>query len=82
MQKEIFQLLAAAASGEELQKAEPMARQIWERYRKGLPHAQPREMVIRRRVGRTVYSRRCAEASSIKAHQKLGLHLEPGMEME
>ena len=81
MQKEIFQLLAAAASGEELQKAEPMARQIWERYRKGLPHAQPREMVIRRRVGRTVYSRRCAEASAIKAHQKLGLHLEPGMEM-
>ena len=38
-------------------------------------------MVIRRRVGRTVYSRRCAEASAIKAHQKLGLHLEPGMEM-
>jgi DNA polymerase I len=81
MQKEIFQLLAAAASSEELQKAEPMARQIWERYRAGLPQAQPREMVIRRRVGRTVYSRRCAEAAAIKAHQKLGLHLEPGMEM-
>lgn len=81
MQKEIFQLLAAAASGEELQKAEPMARQIWERYRESLPDAQPREMVIRRRVGRTVYSRRCAEAAAIKAHQKLGLHLEPGMEM-
>ncbi len=81
MQKEIFQLLAEAASGEELQKAEPMARQIWERYRKSLPDAQPGEMVIRRRVGRTVYSRRCAEAAAIKEHQKLGLHLEPGMEM-
>ena len=81
MQKEIFQLLAAAVNAEELQKVEPMARQIWERYRKGLPDAQPREMVIRRRVGRTIYSRRCAEAAAIKAHQKLGLHLEPGMEM-
>ncbi|NLH20791.1 MAG: type B DNA-directed DNA polymerase, partial [Methanothrix sp.] len=81
MQKEIFQLLAAAASGEELQKSEPMARQIWERYRKGLPDAQPEEMVIRRRVGRTVYYHRCAEAAAIKAHQQLGLHLEPGMEM-
>ena len=81
MQKEIFQLLAEAASGEELQKAKPTARQIWERYRKSLPDAQPGEMVIRRRVGRTVYSRRCAEAAAIKAHQKQGLHLEPGMDM-
>ena len=81
MQKEIFQLLAAAVNAEELQKVEPMARQIRERYRESLPDAQPGEMVIRRRVGRTVYSRRCAEASAIKAHQKLGLHLEPGMEM-
>ena len=38
-------------------------------------------MVIRRRVGQTSYSRRCAEASAIKAHERLGLHLEPGMEM-
>lgn len=81
MQKEIFELLAGASSGKELQKAEPAARRTLERYREALPQAKPQEMVIRRRVGRTSYSRRCAEASAIKAHQRLGLQLEPGMEM-
>jgi len=81
MQKEIFELLAGASSGEAVREAEPAARRTLERYREGLSQAQPQEMVIRRRVGRTSYSRRCAEASAIKAHERLGLHLEPGMEM-
>jgi DNA polymerase I len=81
MQKEIFELLAAAASREELQRIEPAARRIWMEYREGLPEAQPQEMVIRRRVGQTRHSRRCAEAAAIEAHERLGLHLEPGMEM-
>ena len=81
MQKDIFELLAAASSREELQQAEPGARRIWERYREALPEAEPRDMVIRRRVGRASYSRRCAEASAMKAHERLGLSLQPGMEM-
>ena len=84
MQKEIFELLAAAASREELQRIEPAARRIWMTYRESLPEAQPQEMVIRRRVGQTRHSRRCAEAAAIEAHERLGLHLgyEPGNEAE
>jgi len=36
-----------------------------------------RELAIRRRVGRLNYSRRCAEASAVQAHQKQGIPLGP-----
>jgi DNA polymerase I len=81
MQKDLFELLAAAASHQEICRAEPAARLIWKKYLDGLPEAKPRERVIRRRVGRTSYTRRCAEAAAIKAHERLGLKLVPGMEM-
>jgi len=38
-------------------------------------------MAIRRRVSRLNYSRRCAEASAVKAHLKRGIALAPGMEI-
>lgn len=40
-----------------------------------------RELAIRRRVSRLSYSRRCAEASAVKAHLKRGILLAPGMEI-
>ena len=46
-----------------------------------LDGADVRELAIHRRVSRQKYSRRCAEASSLQAHMKLGLPLAPGMEI-
>lgn len=40
-----------------------------------------REMAIHRRVSRLNYSRRCAEASAVKAHLERGISLAPGMEI-
>jgi DNA polymerase elongation subunit (family B) len=46
-----------------------------------LDSADVRELSIHRRVSRLNYSRRCAEASAMKAHMKQGLPLAPGMKI-
>ena len=40
-----------------------------------------RELAIYRRVSRTNYSRRCAEASAVQTYQKRGISLASGMEI-
>jgi hypothetical protein len=47
----------------------------------GLEDVNVRVFAIHRRVSRVNYSRRFAEASAVKAYQKQGLSLVPGMEI-
>ena len=81
MQKELFEVLSEAGSREELRWIEPKAREVRRRYMDELVEANVRELAIHRRVSRLSYSRRCAEASAVQAHQKLGISLAPGMEI-
>ncbi|NPV63645.1 MAG: type B DNA-directed DNA polymerase [Methanotrichaceae archaeon] len=81
MQQELFDCLASARTREGLGRIEPAAREIYRRYLQGLEDADVRELTIRRRVSRLNYSRRCAEASAVKAHLKRGIALAPGMEI-
>jgi DNA polymerase I len=46
-----------------------------------LKDADVRELAIHRRVSRMNYSRRCAEASAVRAYQKRGIPLAIGMEI-
>jgi DNA polymerase I len=46
-----------------------------------LGNASVREPAIHRRVSRLDYSLRCAEASAVQAHMKLGVSLAPGMKI-
>jgi DNA polymerase I len=71
MQQELFDLLAEARSQEEVHR----------RYMAELGEVDVRELAIHRRVSRLSYSRRCAEASAMKAHRKEGIPLAPGMEI-
>jgi DNA polymerase, archaea type len=81
MQQELFYVLARARSLDELRMIEPLAREVREKYMRELEDADVRELAIHRRVSRMNYSRRCAEASAVKAYQKRGLPLAPGMEI-
>ncbi len=83
MQRELFEVLAGARSREELQMVEPDAEEVRAKYMRELVDADidVRELAIHRRVGRLNYSRRCAEASAVKAHEEQGLNLAPGMEI-
>jgi DNA polymerase I len=81
MQQELFDCLAEARSREELRGVEPKAQEIYWRYRGGLVDVDVRELAIHRRVSRLNYSRRCVEASAVKAHMERGISLAPGMEI-
>jgi DNA polymerase I len=67
MQQDLFDVLAKARGKDELRIIEPMAREVREKYMLELEDADVRELAIHRRVSRINYSRRCAEASAVKA---------------
>jgi DNA polymerase I len=81
MQQDLFDVLAKARSKDEFRMIEPMAKEVREKYMQELADADVKELAIHRRVSRMNYSRRCAEASAVKAYQKSGLSLAPGMEI-
>jgi DNA polymerase, archaea type len=81
MQQDLFDVLAKARSKDELRMIEPMAREVREKYMSELEDADIRELAIHRRVSRINYSRKCAEASAVKAYHKRGLPLATGMEI-
>jgi DNA polymerase, archaea type len=81
MLQDLFDVLAKARSKDELRMIEPMAREVRERYMQELEGADVKELAIHRRVSRMNYSRRCAEASAVRAYQKRGLSLATGMEI-
>lgn len=81
MQQELFEVLGEARSREELRRVGPRAQEIYKRYIGGLADVNVRELAIHRRVSRLNYSRRCAEASAVKAHLRQGISLAPGMEI-
>jgi DNA polymerase I len=81
MQEGLFGIMERAGDLEELRGLDPELRRIHLRYADGLAGADPKEMVVRRRVSRLSYSRRSPEASAVSALQALGAPLAPGMEI-
>ncbi|HMA04322.1 MAG TPA: type B DNA-directed DNA polymerase [Methanomicrobiales archaeon] len=81
MQEEMIGAMGDAADLEGLRRLDPAIRRIHLRYAEGLPGADPKEMVIRRRVSRLSYGRRSPEAAAVAALRALGAPLAPGMEI-
>ena len=59
----------------------PDAKEVCERYTKEPVGVDVKDLAIHRRSSRVNYSRRCAEAWAVKAYQKRGISLAPGMDM-
>jgi len=83
MQMDLLGLLARAERREELHLLRPEAEEVHRGYRQGLMDARVdlRELAVRRRLSRTSYSRRCAEASALQALKSAGRRPAPGMEV-
>ncbi|NYT01427.1 MAG: type B DNA-directed DNA polymerase [Methanosarcinales archaeon] len=81
MQMEMLQALAGAEDLTSLAQREEQMRSIGQRYILELPGASPEEMVIRRRVSRLSYTRRCAEGSAVEAFRRRKIQVAPGMEI-
>jgi hypothetical protein len=77
----LFDVLAQARSKAELRIVEPKYHEVSERYMQELVGTDVKDLAIHRRVARVNYSRRCAEASDVRAYQKSGLPLATGMEI-
>ncbi|MGI6015041.1 MAG: type B DNA-directed DNA polymerase [Methanothrix sp.] len=83
MQTDLLGLLARAESREELHLLRPEAEEVHRGYRQGLMDARVdlRELAVRRRLSRTSYIRRCAEASALQALKSAGRRPAAGMEV-
>jgi hypothetical protein len=55
---------------EDLRRIEPKAHQVYRKYMDELNAVDVKELAIHRRVSRLNYSRRCAEASAVQAHNE------------
>jgi DNA polymerase I len=81
MQREILTLMAGAGTPAALGAVADEAAGIYSRYRDGLAGADRQELVIRRRISRLNYSRRCLESAAVKTLAAAGADIAPGMEI-
>jgi DNA polymerase I len=79
MQMEVFEKMGEARNVEELRRIKPHALEIARQYREGLARADASEMVIRRRISRLHYEKRCVHASVVAAFRRSGIKVSPGM---
>jgi hypothetical protein len=74
----LFDVLGTGRA-EKLLNMEPNAQEVRAKCMRNLGRADVRELAIHRRVRKVSYSRRCAEASTVKAYREQGLSLVPGI---
>lgn len=82
MQLEAFEILSMAESVEDIIRLAPKVGEAYERYVRGLRHADPRDLVIRKVVSRANYRRKCTEAAAVRVYRKVGIDVKPGMTIE
>jgi DNA polymerase I len=81
MQRDLLAVMGEAETPAELPLCEERVRAVYRRYHDGLSGADPADLVIRRRISRTDYSRACIEAAAVRAFRDHGVSPAPGMEI-
>jgi len=81
MQMELFDVLCKATRKKELREVEPLAQEVREKCMQRLDYGDVRDLAVHRWLSRVTYSKRCAEASAVKAYQKRGFSFAPDMEI-
>jgi|Deesub1362A_J573_1020465.scaffolds.fasta_scaffold00668_17 DNA polymerase I len=81
MQLEILELLSKAKNRDEIASLKNEIERIYLKYKENLRYADLDELVIRKIVGKTNYTRRCPEASLLQYCRKRGVAIHSGMEV-
>ena len=81
MQSRMLEVMAGAASIAELEDKKEEIRNIFRRTVTCLPSADPKAMVINRRISRLSYTHRCIEGAAVHAYRKHGVEISPGMKI-
>lgn len=82
VQQELIAMLVSETGPEGIAARAGAVRERYEHARDALPRADPREFAIRRQVSCLSYTRRCLEASAVRAFAERGVRLSPGMALE
>ena len=77
----MLEVMASAATIAELEDKKEEIRNIFRETVKSLPGADPKVMVINRRVSRLTYAHQCIEGAAVHAYQKHEVGIAPGMKI-
>jgi DNA polymerase elongation subunit (family B) len=81
MQSRMLEVMASAASIAELEDKKEEIRTIFREMVTSLPVADPKAMVINRRISRLTYVHQCIEGAAVHAYRKHGVGIAPGMKI-
>ena len=81
MQAGMLALMAGACNRAEIVLLQEQVRELYRAAIHRLPDADPKELVINRRISRLTYSHRCLEGAAVQAYRKAGIPVEPGMKI-
>jgi DNA polymerase I len=81
MQRRMLGVMAGAGSIAELKEKEEETKNIFRDAVQGLPAADPKTLVIHRRISRHTYAHRCLEGAAVQAYRDRGIEIAPGMKI-
>jgi DNA polymerase elongation subunit (family B) len=81
MQSRMLEVMAGTASIRELEDKKEEIKNIFREMVTSLPAADPKAMVINRRISRLTYAHRCIEGAAVHAYRKHGVGIAPGMKI-
>jgi DNA polymerase I len=81
MQGRMLEVMAGARDAAELEDRKERLEEIFRENLERLPSADPKTLVISRRISRTKYAHRCIEGAAVDAYRRDGVRIEPGMKI-
>ncbi len=81
MQGRMLEVMAGARNGTELEDRKERLEEIFREALENLSSADPKTLVISRRISRTTYAHRCIEGAAVDAYRRSGVGIEPGMKI-
>jgi DNA polymerase I len=81
VQRRMLDVMAGARTIAELRTCHDNVRAICRDAIRGLPDADPQELLISRRISRLTYAHRCIEGAAVEAYRRSGTPIEPGMKI-
>ena len=82
MQRRMLDIIARAKTIVELGATREELAGIFRETIANLPSADPRQMVINRRISRLTYAHRCIEGAAVQAYRDHGIGIAPGMKIQ
>jgi DNA polymerase I len=82
MQQRMLKVMARAKTINELEAVKNEITDIFRETVTNLPTANPRQIVINRRISRLTYAHRCIEGAAVQAYRDYGIGIAPGMKIQ